>query len=515
MNAVVYARFSSHNQREESIEGQLKVCHEFAQKNGYNIVGEYIDRALSGTSDARPDFQRMIEDSNKKFFEYVLVYQLDRFARNRYDSATYKAKLKKNGVRVLSARENITDDASGILVEGLLESMAEYYSAELAQKIRRGMDINAEKCLSTGGNVALGYKIAPDKHFIIDEEKAPIVVEIFEMYAAGRTVTEICERLNSRGIKTSRGAAFNKNSLRTILRNKRYIGIYTYKDKEIPGGMPRIVPDELFSQVQEIMDKNQKTPARSKANEEYLLTTKLFCGKCKNMMTGTKGTSVTGRSYFYYACKGTKQKICDRKAVQKEYIENIVIDECRKLLTPSNIDKIAHEVINFCERDKDRSQIKYFEKLIRDNERKQQNLIAAIAECEYPSVRQALYEEKTRLEAEFNSLQSELALEKTGTVSLTISEVKFFLTHLRKGSVDDLKYRKLLINTFVNAVYLYDEKTMVYFNSGDHPATVDNALIDEIEGLDQFAFKPISSTNRGLNELFFFKNGFVSVIWLD
>lgn len=139
MTAVIYARFSSHNQTEQSIEGQLKTCYEFAQKNGYTIVGEYIDRAISGTTDARPDFLRMIEDSGKKGFQFVIVYQLDRFARNRYDSATYKARLKKNGVRVLSARENITDDASGILVEGLLESMAEYYSAELAQKILRGM----------------------------------------------------------------------------------------------------------------------------------------------------------------------------------------------------------------------------------------------------------------------------------------------------------------------------------------------------------------------------------------
>ena len=172
MNVVIYARFSSHSQTEQSIEGQLKTCYEFARKQGYTVIAEYIDRALSGTTDNRPQFLKMIEDSNKKHFDGVLVYQLDRFARNRYDSATYKAKLNKNGVRVYSARENITDDASGILVEGLLESMAEYYSAELSQKIRRGMDINAEKCLCTGGNIALGYKVI-DKQFYVDEATAP------------------------------------------------------------------------------------------------------------------------------------------------------------------------------------------------------------------------------------------------------------------------------------------------------------------------------------------------------
>lgn len=345
MNAVIYARFSSHNQTEQSIEGQLKVCYEFAQKNGYTVVGEYIDRALSGTTDARPDFLRMIADSDKKGFQYVLVYQLDRFARNRYDSATYKAKLKKNGVRVLSARENITDDASGILVEGLLESMAEYYSAELSQKIRRGMDINAEKCLSNGSNPGLGYRVDAERRFYIEPEEAAIVQTVFERHASGQTVTEICAALNAQGVKTSRGAAFNKNSLRTMLRNKRYIGVYTYRDKEIPGGMPRIIEDDLFYKVQEILQKNKKAPAHAKAKQEYLLTTKLFCGKCRDMMTGIKGTSHTGTDYFYYKCNNAKKKLCDKKAVQKDYIENLVIAECRKQLSTANIDKIAHEVV--------------------------------------------------------------------------------------------------------------------------------------------------------------------------
>ena len=169
MNVVIYARFSSHSQTEQSIEGQLKECYAYAERMGYTVVGEYIDRAQSGKFDTRTDFQKMIADSEKHTFQGVLVYQLDRFARNRYDSAIYKAKLKKNGVRVLSARENITDDASGILIEGVLESMAEYYSAELAQKIHRGMLINAEKCLSNGSNPGLGFKVNKDRTFSVDE----------------------------------------------------------------------------------------------------------------------------------------------------------------------------------------------------------------------------------------------------------------------------------------------------------------------------------------------------------
>lgn len=121
MNAVIYARYSSHSQTEQSIEGQLQECYNFAKRNNYNVIDEYIDRATTGTNDNREQFQQMMKDSEKKQFQGVIVYQLDRFARNRYNSATNKAKLKKNGVRVFSAKENISEDASGILMESVLE----------------------------------------------------------------------------------------------------------------------------------------------------------------------------------------------------------------------------------------------------------------------------------------------------------------------------------------------------------------------------------------------------------
>jgi len=183
----------------------------------------------------------MIADSDRHTFEAVLVYQLDRFSRNRDDSAINKAKLKKNGVRVISAKENITDDASGILVEGILESMAEYYSVELSQKIHRGMELNAQKCLSNGSNPGLGFKVDADRRFFVDENEALIVREIFERYAKGETVADIVRDLNARQIKTSLGREFNKNSLHRMLRNKRYIGTYLHKGQETPGGMPRII----------------------------------------------------------------------------------------------------------------------------------------------------------------------------------------------------------------------------------------------------------------------------------
>lgn len=481
MNVVIYARYSSHAQSEASIEGQLKECHEFCRRNDYTVVDEYIDRALTGKTDKRPSFLRMIADSSKGHFQYVIVYQLDRFARNRYDSATYKHKLKKNGVKVLSVHENLTDDPSSILIESVLEGMAEYYSAELAQKVTRGMDLNAEKCLSTGTRM-LGYKVGADKRYEIDPKTAPLVQYIFEEYANGTKIKDITEYLNSLGHKTSTGSEFNKNSLRTILQNKRYLGIYIYKGKETPGGMPRIISDELFEKVARIMAKNKQAPARSKAKAEYLLTTKLFCGHCKEMMTGISGTSKQGTVHYYYTCNGRKKKLCDKKMVKKDYIENLVVSECRKLLTDKNINKIAKEVMSIFELEKETSNLKHLERQLLDTKKKHENLLDAVAECDSKTVRQSLYGKLAKLEEELETIEIEIAKEKKlQPKSMSIAHVKFFLNALKKGDVNDIKYRRLLIDVFVNAIYLYDDRLTLVFNSGDETVTINDKLLSEIE----------------------------------
>ena len=202
MKAVIYARYSNDNQREESIEGQLRECKEYADKNGITILCSYIDRALSAKTDNRPEFQKMVQDSAKGLFDTVLVWKLDRFARNRYDSAHYKAVLRRNGVKVVSATENISDGPEGIILESMLEGMAEYYSAELAQKINRGLTENALKGKNNGGGIPLGYQLTDDQHLRIDPLTAPIVREIYQRYAEGETVRSIITSLNERHILT-------------------------------------------------------------------------------------------------------------------------------------------------------------------------------------------------------------------------------------------------------------------------------------------------------------------------
>ena len=279
MKAVIYARYSSDNQTEASIEGQLRECMEFAKHTGIDVIGNYIDRALSAKTDHRPEFQRMIKDSYKHAFDCIIVWKLDRFARNRYDSAHYKTLLKKNGVKVISAKETIANGSEGILLESVLEGMAEYYSAELAEKVVRGMTENVLKGKNNGGQVTFGYEIDEEMYFHPNPTTAPIVKEIFTRYADGKTIKQITDYLNEKNILTIRGGKMTINIVQRMLSNRRYIGEYKFRDTIIEHGIPALIDDGLFERVQKRLAKNKKAPARHKAEDDYILTLKLFWEK--------------------------------------------------------------------------------------------------------------------------------------------------------------------------------------------------------------------------------------------
>ena len=478
MNVVIYARFSSHSQTEQSIEGQLKVCYEYAEQNHYAVIGEYIDRAVSGKYDNRAEFQRMISDSDKHAFEGILVYQLDRFARNRYDSAIYKSKLKKNGVRVLSARENITDDASGILVEGVLESMAEYFSAELSQKIHRGMEINAQKCLSNGSNPGLGFKVDKDRHFYVDEEEAEIVREIFERYASGETKAEIVKDLKRRKIKTSLGNDFTYNSLSRMLSNKRYIGVYMYKGQETPGGMPRILDDDIFYKVQDILDKNKKASARTHGEGEYLLTTKLFCGTCGAMMVGESGTSSSkGRKYHYYRCVNTKKHhACDakHKTVRKLPLENAVVNAVMaKIMDDNFVEYVADAVMDIQSRES--SVLPALRKQMEEAESGITNMLNAI---QMGIINASTKQRLDELEERKKDIELQIIQEEMKHPAVSREDVVYFVCRFRSLDTSKLDARRRLIDSFVNAVTIFDDYILITFNYKEGETRIDFADIE-------------------------------------
>jgi len=409
MNVVLYMRYSSDRQTEQSIEGQQRVCSDFCQKHNYNIVGSYIDRAISASknTEKREAFLSMIKDSEKNTFDAVIVYKLDRFARNRYDSAIYKNKLKKNGVRVISATENISDTPEGVILESVLEGMAEFYSRELSQKVTRGMNETALKCNFCGGPVPLGYKII-NKKYAIDPSTAPIVEEAFRKYANGTSITELCESFNSRGFKTAVGKPFNKNSFVKIFQNERYTGVYKYKEIRIEGGIPAIVTKEVFEMVQDQLKKNAEAPSRGTAKVDYLLAQKIFCGHCGSAMIGESGTGKSGKVYNYYTCASRKGKhTCDKKNLRKDWIEKIVAEDALNILKEVGIEKIADLAIKHAELEAERNQqIPKLKKQLRETEISISNLLKLV---ERGSDSDSLFDRLNELENQKLSIRSELA----------------------------------------------------------------------------------------------------------
>lgn len=478
MRAVIYARYSSDNQREESIEGQLRECKEYADKNDMMIVKNYIDRALSAKTDNRPEFQRMVKDSAKGLFDVVLVWKLDRFARNRYDSAHYKAILRKNGVKVVSAKETISEGPEGIILESMLEGYAEYYSAELSQKVTRGMTENALKARYNGGTMPLGYTVDKDKHYAIDPNTAPIVVEIFTRYADGDLIKDIIESLNSRGLKTTTGADFNKSSLHTLLKNRKYIGEYKYKDIIIPDGIPPIISEDVFEKVQKRMESNKRAPAKEKAKVSYLLSTKLFCGKCGAPMLGESGYGSKNVMYHYYKCANAKKhRSCDKKTVKKDYIENLVVRLTKQtVLKDDIIEQIADAVYNL--QSKENTIVKALKKNLNEVESGINNMLNAIQMgIVTASTKQRLEE----LEQRKSEIEPAILNEEIEHPILTKEQIIFWISRFKDGNIENEKYKQMLIDTFVNSVYLYDDKMVITYNFKDGTRTI---TLDEVENSD-------------------------------
>ena len=469
MTAVIYARYSSDSQREESIEGQIRECTAYAKKNGITIVKHYIDRAISAKTDNRPQFQQMIKDSDKKLFDIVLVWKLDRFARNRYDSARYKTQLKKNGVKLVSATEIISEGPEGIILESVLEGYAEYYSADLAEKVVRGQTENILKGRCNGGRGTFGYTLDSERKFHIDPLASPFVLESFRKYRNGLTMKEIRDWLNENGIKNPVGGAFTYNSVEHMLKNRRYIGELKFRDVVVPDAIPPIVPLELFDDVQEKIAKNKKAPARRKAEDDYLLTTKLHCGYCGALMFGESGTSRTGEVHRYYKCATAKKKKgCKKKTVRKQWLEDLVVNQTMQLVKDdAAMESIIAKVMEL--QNKENTNIPLYEKQLRDAESGIQNMLNAIQAGILTS---STKERLEQLEETKRELEARIAEEKLAKPKVTEEFIRFWLLRFRKLDMSLKDQRQALVDTFINAIYLYDDKVLITFNYKEGTQTV-------------------------------------------
>ena len=464
---VAYYRYSGGSgQTEQSIEGQRRDCEAYAKLHGMTILHEYIDRHISGKTDDRAAFQQMMKDSDKGAFDMVICWKTDRFARNRYDSAVYKKRLRDNGVEIIYAAESNVQGAEGIIIEGLMEALAEYYSAELAEKMRRGMRESALKGQAISRCRALGLTTDENKKFVIDERTAPTVRFIFEHYAAGESSTSIIEQLNAKGLRTSQGGPFNKSSIPRIIQNEMYRGVYVSKayNVRIEDAIPAIIDDDLWGRAQAMMKTNRQLKAKYEPKADYLLSGKLFCAECGGLMKGVSGHSGgNGEVYRYYACSNPE---CHKRNIPKADLEGKVIRSIRDhLLQPDTMEALADALVEVQEADatKPDAEREALEQELRDVRRRGKNIMDAI---ENGSVAPQLVARLNDLTQQENTLTYQLStIAKETSLAFTREQYLLMLKMFcAQPDEQNEAYKHRLINTFVTSMKISDSELIIYFN---------------------------------------------------
>ena len=464
---VFYGRYSSHNQKDISIEQQLEKCQELAREFGIHIIEIYHDRAVTGRTDKRKDFQRMMKDAASGRFKYVIAWKSNRIGRDMLEALVNEARLQELGVRILYVEEDFDDTAAGRFAARSMMNVNQFYSENMAEDIKRGLYDNARNCMVANGHLPYGYKADETLHYAIDEPRAAVIREIFTRVAAGEPFVDIFNSLNDRGILTSYGQPWKRTSLNKIITNERYRGVYLYGDIRIEGGIPRIVSDELFFKVQEVIKTKKNPRGRHRVNGDYLLTGKLFCGKCGNPMTGYSGTGRTGELHYYYVCQKRRLgKTCDKKNVRRDDIELRVAQAIKDYaLQDEIIEWIADQTVAYNERKEAESRIGMLEDQLATTKRGIKNIITAI---EQGIITASTKDRLQELETERSKIEAQIVAARADIVVVSRDDIISGLGMFRDGDVYDKKYQARLFDTFLVAVYVYDDELKIVFSfTGD------------------------------------------------
>ena len=467
-NAVVYARYSSHSQTEQSIEGQLSAAKKYAEDHNYNIVHEYIDRAKSGTNDNRAEFQKMLKDTAKHKFTVIIVWKVDRFGRNREEITFNKYKCKKNNVRVEYIAENIIKGPEGVILESVLEGMAEYYSLQLSQNVSRGYEESAKKRHLIGTPV-LGYEKDEDSRYKIVPHEADIVRLIFNSYIDGMSQFEIIKYLNSHGFKNKQGKPFTKNSIARILSDDKYIGNYRFKGELLEENcIPAIISKDQFNKAERAAKQHLKMNTANWNYSEYKLSDKLICGKCSSKMKGSSGYGKAGNKYLYYICPSCK-KIHKRADVLDELVINKIYD----VLNEGTIEEIADKVYDYyLASDNTSKEIERIEALLLDNEKRTSNILSSIEKgLDFKLCEGRLNDLKIERE-ELQTLKYNT--EFKAPIKITKDMVKFFLYRIR-----DDKKESAILNAFIENITVYDEYCIIALNCVENSTKFYECSTDE------------------------------------
>lgn len=464
----VYARYSDRGQNEASIEQQIQKCREFAERNGLQVVEIVSDKAISGKTDKRPGFQRMMRAAERQEFDVLIAWKSNRMGRNMQQALSNMDKLMKLDIRVMYTEEDYQDNAAGRFALRSMMNVNQFYSEGMAEDVRRGMMHNAERAMVANGSLPFGYKISKNKKYELDVPKNLIVKEIFLRVARGESFADIARDLNARGLKTKTGSDWSRSSFR-LLANERYTGVYIYDDIRIEGGIPQIVDKELFLDVQEKIGV-QRTKKRHRANGDYALTGKIYCGDCGDLMVGYGGTSSTGKQHFYYNCRQRIKKQCNKDYVRREWIEKEVSTAIQNMIMSDDIiEKITDSVFDYVKHYKERSEITILEEQYAENKKMLNNITNAIT--------QGILTETTKsklleLEAEQKRIQNLLLLENAHMLNAKREDTILWFSLFRRGNVDDKEYQAKLIDNLIIATYVYEDHFKLEFNYNEKPNRV-------------------------------------------
>lgn len=518
---VAYARFSSDNQREESIDAQLRAIRSYCDQKGYVLLDTYVDEARSATTDDRPAFQQMAQDAASGNFSAVIVHKLDRFSRNRYDSAIYKKQLRDHGVRVESVLERLDDSPESVILESLLEGMSEYYSKNLAREVRKGQNENALKCRHNGGVPLYGYSVDNNGYYVINEYEAGAVRAIFQLVKTGHSYQETINIMTERGYRTRSGKKFSYSTLHNMLHNEKYVGTYVYNrtlpqpkggkrtnasrpDDEIlriPGGMPAIVDMPTFLEVQNIMKRrnSQSSRAAGHAKEVYLLQGLIKCGNCGSPMVGARRRDGRNKKLrVSYECNGRKRKAtnCMMRNISRDLVENLVIDYIeQEILSDEAIARVKEMLAEEIEKNQKTAPdgLAALKKELAETNSALDHLIDAIA-AGVDALR--MKDKIDALEAKRISLEQHITLIESRQYtfdSIQLTGLDAVLSQYRNIRSKDRKEQKEIINKFVKEVVVLDNDDdgskiilTLYYGSDIILASGDSLL----EGLSPLTVSP-------------------------
>lgn len=473
--AAIYARYSSDSQREESIEIQIEQCTAFIERHGWETGEIYADYALTGKNDNRPAFRQCMNDGLNGGYDILVFYKRDRFARKVLDSRKYKEDLQEKGVRIFSVREGESKPTpDGFLHEIMDEAFAEYYSLNLAVLIKDGIQKNAENCKASGVR-KFGYGVDEDDRFVVDERQAEVVRGAFDAYEVVESANVVAETLNAKGYRTARGGKWNPNHVLRLLHDDAYTGVYRYAGHVVEGGMPAIIDRDQFFRVQATMDRKKRGKRRSVRND-YLLTAKLFCLECGHGMQGQSGTGKSKRKYTYYACisKGG----CGLR-IPSEKVEETVLDAVKDMLfDEKTLNAMIEAVMNYIETLPDNANAYKAERA--QLFKRRDNLVNSIADgIPASSVRDALLACEERL-AELDRLVAYEKFQKEQMANR--DEVRNYLTRFVNKSDGSRERAQLLVDTFIDRVYVDEDCAVVLFQLGGEEETPE---LDKIQAIKE------------------------------